>query len=194
MQECTGPSRTTSPDALGDQLIADLVTADQLGIEINEFLDAMTQGISFSEILEAKTLGIDPRHYLAGRRVLATHTELIDPHPLVRTKTIFYVTARQHGATHEEVTSAFDAGLTPGNYIKMIKMGTSHADAVDAQVNHLNVIDYAIARSECNATHQELIEAHRQGQNLITYLLHRLDDRPHDQAADPNTPACPNAR
>jgi hypothetical protein len=171
--------------------MADLASAVDSGIPVEQYLACLDAGATHAEITDANdlvdlTLYARYRHdlthpqalhfisgdfYFDGYRAAcaagATQDELDQAYRYLRDGLRLYARARAAGATHNETIMAYRANVTPDDYALIRETGASHYQVMLAQTLHIRPTIYVL-NHRMGYSHQEILSAAETGRHTTT--------------------------
>jgi hypothetical protein len=120
-------------DAAGEQMIADLLDADDHDIVLDHYTAARSAGSTHEEILEAHGTGFDMGAYCAVLQSGATHGEALEVFDS-EFSYLHYAAARNVGVTHDEAMAYRDTaseGYEFDGMINLRSLGATHDELME---------------------------------------------------------------
>jgi hypothetical protein len=177
--QTTSQQSSISADKVGDDMVDEILRADLLGMDIEEYLVARSQGATHEEIVTCYFSGVHVDTYADARRVGITHDQLLAYVACTTTghdQHLRYATASvSAGATMIQVLSIARVGHSVKSYSALRTRGVSHENA-HALLEHSGA-SYSV-HSYCELhdagiPHPEAIDALANTQRVALYINKR---------------------
>jgi hypothetical protein len=176
---------------MGDAgFIDDVVAAHERGWGVELYLQARSAGVSDADLTWAtQDLRIGLSYYVEARKIGITNAELNECRS-IDLGFVGYYEGRKYGASHEQYCEAYralsstsgakrgpcrpatDSARIMRTYTNCLASGATHEEALDAHRQGLNLHEYAVARSSGFVLEQLNWSVHEQACCLVATALH----------------------
>jgi hypothetical protein len=121
------------------------------------YASARKHDITHAEFIESRVEDVDPGAYVTARNTGATHQEVMEADGEGGLAT--YTILRRRGLDHVDVITAYRLGIAPDDYAIARKDGMTHAEIFEADYVCASFAQYLRYKAETGATHQEVMAA-----------------------------------
>lgn len=128
-----------SSDPVGDAIVAELVEASRLGLDLEVVVGCQRAGATLDEVLESLGLG-DPDKSSTSDVMIMTG----------------YRRTRELGATHLEIIAAVSSGIRPHHYEAGRQTGATHRQIMEVCRKSGCIFNYAWCR-QYGASHRQIL-------------------------------------